>query len=338
MLSETIYNSTENNQLRELISRRYSVNLKSIWTFEEFDTFLTRIFKQFERIGSRLVTVTPAPASIALAADRVQIKVETVESRQPFVGEIESIDGKISSDQDIIYMANPNRFSGCTYSISQISKLAVQVQNGLLIVDEYYHDFSNLTAVSLLQSVQNLVIIRPIESWVNVGQSAFGYALFGEEAARRFSAGRTESVLSRQSAGRCCEIFRGEKAITTQVELIQRRGLGLAKELSALGIKCHISPANFVLLCLKNPLEIKKQLAENDVTTELVGESPSLSNYLRYEITGGARDRKLVSILAEVLRARMNDTSRISTQISRSSEKIQAIGGSHHYQSHRGRQ
>lgn len=325
MQFDSIRQSAEQIKLKESISRRFLIDSKVILTFEDFDLFLPGLIENFQSPTSRLIAASPVISSIPIAADRAEIKLVTAESKQPLAGETESIKSAIKSEHDVIYLANPNRLTGCSHSLKEIKKIAALIKNGLLIIDEYYHDFSDISAISLLETFENVVVVRPFEKWTNPGQLNSGYALFNQGLVNGFSAVSAPNALNRQSAGKCLEIFENERAVRAQVGSIQKRALAVAKELTALGIECRILPTNFVLLHFKNASKVKNILAANGIEIEGFDENGLLGEYARYAVTKTEKDKEFVALAAEAELHRADASELTGNRIRLGAAKVKSV-------------
>jgi len=301
MLSTSVRQSAEEFQLKEAIAQRQAVDCESIIVYQEIGIFLTELFKSFHSPRCRVIAAAPVIADMAMAAERADTELVECESNEPFAIDIDSLKSKIKSNGDIIHLANPNRLTGAALANSQLKILAASVNEGLLIIDEYYHDFSGLSALPLLKHQENVIILRSFENWLSAQQPDFGYAMVSEQFLKKRGLVWPACGMGRATARKCFEIFEATDLSKKQVRLILENALRAAKELTRIGVNCQLAPADFVLLQVSNAGEIQEYLGSCGIRVERIGQVGPLQNYLRYQITADDKVRQLVKAFSSML-------------------------------------
>ncbi len=300
MLSASQRSSAEEFQLREAIAQRLTVDRESIILFQETGLFLAELFKSFRSPHLRIITAAPVIADIPLAADRADAELVDCESSEFFIGNLDSLKSQIKSNTDIVYLANPNRLTGAGYANSQLKTLASLVREGLLIVDEYYHDFSRLTALPLLNQFHNLIVLRVFEDWNRTGVSDCGYAIINERLLENIEFNSNSYRLERAAAKKGLEIVNDINSCETKVKLIQKHSLQVAKELSGLGISCQLAPTNFILVPVANPDEVQEILKQRGIKADALFQNANAPKYLRIQITGSDNEQQIAAAFSKM--------------------------------------
>jgi len=300
MLTTSVRPVAEEFQLKETLARRHAVGRDSIILFNETGLFLSELFKSVSTAHSRIIAAAPAIADVALAADRAGTEFAECEPGELFAPDIDALKRKIRATSDIIYLANPNRLTGASYANSQLKTLASLVPEGLLIVDEYYHEFSQLTALPLLNKYQNLVVLRVFENWTKTGFSDCGYAIINEQLPEKLEFNSNLYRLERATAKKCLEIVDDKKSCETKVELIQKQALRVAKALSEIGFICQLAPADFILLELSNAGGTQNYLNGHNIRVERLGQGELSQNYWRCQISGNDQDNQIIEVFSRM--------------------------------------
>ncbi|MGH8015368.1 MAG: aminotransferase class I/II-fold pyridoxal phosphate-dependent enzyme, partial [Candidatus Zixiibacteriota bacterium] len=290
--------SAEVFQLKETLSRRLNLDPDSICLYQEAGEFLTRLFSSFDSSQNQLIAAAPVIPEIAIAADRAEMELVQIESANPCAAEIDSLKRTILSRGDIVYLANPNRLTGATFSIKHLRTIAGLVNQGLLIIDEFYHDFSGLSAFQPVKECDNVIVLRPFQDWNEGLYTENGFAIISKSLGNRIDSNNSVISFSRWAAKKCLEIVNAKVANESQVKKIQKRSFEIAIELAEFGIKSQLLPTDSILLQLPIPQDVLRYLSERDVNIEPVGESEQLKNYLHFQITGKDKDKALVNALA----------------------------------------
>jgi histidinol-phosphate aminotransferase len=91
--------------------------------------------------------------------------------------------GLFGSGARLTIVANPNAPSGTLYELAELAELAASVaeQDGVLVVDEAYAEFSGQTALGLLSAHDNLIVTRTLSKSHSLAGMRVGL-LFASEA------------------------------------------------------------------------------------------------------------------------------------------------------------
>ncbi len=310
MIPELVRQSAEEFQLKEAIAQRYAVDRESIILYQEIGLFLAELFKALQSPHGRIVAAAPAIAEIALAADRADAELIDSESNELCEDNLDSLKSKIKSSGDIIYLANPNRLTGATWANAQLKTLAALVSDGLLIVDEYYHDFSRLTALPLLNKYRNLILLRAFEDWTKASQFDPGYAIMSEQLLDKFKNTSNSCGIERAAAKKCYDIMADRNSCDNRIELIQKQALQVARELTKIGVKCQLCPTNFILLQAGQPGEIQEFLKTRGIKADSLVQGGAAQKYLRIQISGSDQDHRIIEAFLRMPAALLNSQAK----------------------------
>ncbi|HEX2897454.1 MAG TPA: aminotransferase class I/II-fold pyridoxal phosphate-dependent enzyme [candidate division Zixibacteria bacterium] len=303
MLPESGRLTAAHFQLKETIARKLAVNSDSIFLYQEFGSFLSGLFRGFSQSVSRIIVSAPYVPEIALSCDKADI--ELVESASNHFSEngFEELKNQVKSKNDIVYLSNPNRLTGASFSLAQIKSLAALVGEGLLIVDEYYHEFSRLSAISLLKSPNNLIILRTIENWGATQDSESGFAVVSEKISKNTECRFLADSMDRITAQKCLTTVLDAKSSVKDVEKIQTRSLLLAKELNQAGVKCRLTPTDFILLQISAGIDTGKMPADENIRLDQMDNSTEKESFYRYRVTSTDKDFRFVEVLSGLLKS-----------------------------------
>ncbi len=315
MLPESAHITAAQFQLKETLSQRLTVNPDTIFLYQEFGSFLSELFRGFSNPGSQIIGSSLCIPEIALSCDKADIKLVKADSSHFSDNSFEAIRQQVRSTGDIAYLSNPNRLSGTTFSLAQLKLLAALVKEGLLIVDEFYHDFSKLTALSLLKSHNNLIILRPFENWAVTQDSESGFAIASDLISSKAESSSLADTMDRTTAQKCLETVLNSRLSEKEVEKIQSRSLFVAKDLTKIGIKCRITPTDFILLQFPQNADTLKLLADENIRVDQIDGSTEKQSLFRYRITNTDRDMRVIEVFSRLLKSPVTalSTNRITT-------------------------
>src|SRR6266545_3813794 len=90
------------------------------------------------------------------------------------------------SKPDVVIVCSPNNPTGCVMSRPDLVSL-LKTTSGVVVVDEAYFEFSNQTAVPLLEQYANLVVLRTFSKAMAMAGLGVGYLLAVPDLAREIS-------------------------------------------------------------------------------------------------------------------------------------------------------
>lgn len=205
-----------------------------------------------------------------------------------------------------ILFANPNAPTGLIQPLVEIKRLLQKNQDVIVIVDEAYIDFGGESAVSLLDTFANLIIIRTFSKSSSLAGLRIGYAIghptyinVAESIKAAFNPYSVDSIAESlataavEDSDYYADISR--KICTTRD--------WFAEQLKTIGFTCLSSKANFLLIT-HHSLEAEQLyqfLLSHDVYVRYFPEIDRLKNYLRISV-GTQKEMAQVFLLIETFK------------------------------------
>lgn len=325
-------------ELTTLIARQLKVPSTMVMPFVDGTHFLTEALNTAYQPGVRLVCAGVATPELEQAADLAQIELTEQLGVSPFASDLDGVLRALGSTSDVIFVANPNRITGAHFSIKEIEQLAQAVPDGLVVVDEHYHEFFGVSAVGRLDKYPNMMVLRSFTAPFSIRSAEAGYVVANEKAVaalketyqgRPFSSTLQKTVLT---------TLQNQKATTQRLTEIHEESLRLSTTLNRMGIQSRICATDFLLVRVANPASTGNYLAAEKVTVENLDGYPQMRNYLRYQIQSPvSNDRTLAAFNAMPSSYwRMGKADRAATRLvggvarpseSNSSEEEQMMSG-----------
>jgi histidinol-phosphate aminotransferase len=203
---------------------------------------------------------------------------------------------------DVVVICSPNNPTG---NVLDREALVAVIKNarGIVLVDEAYHEFSGQTAVPLLSSHPNLVVLRTFSKAMSMAGLRFGYMMAHAEIAREiyksklpynvniFTLAAAEIILEKHDV-----LNRGIAA------LVRERDRVFAELQKRPAIRPFPSKANFILLrTAKPPRELFDALYKQSVLIRDVSAYPLLEQCLRVSIGTPEENDRFLSALDRAL-------------------------------------
>jgi histidinol-phosphate aminotransferase len=210
----------------------------------------------------------------------------------------------ISDRADIIILCSPNNPTGCLISDEDLVHLA-RGFDGLIVVDEAYHEFSGRTLVPLLARMPNLIVLRTFSKAMAMAGLRVGYLLASPDLAREAHKATLPynlNFFSATAAQVACERY---DLLKPQIDTIVCERERLLASLGAIrGVEPVQSAANFILARTPlSPRKIFEELLARDILIRDVSRYAMLEEYFRISVGTPEENGRLLTSLEEIMRS-----------------------------------
>jgi histidinol-phosphate aminotransferase len=204
-----------------------------------------------------------------------------------------------------VILANPNAPTGIALSLAEITTLLNEHADRPVVIDEAYVDFGAETAIPLVASHPNLLIVRTMSKSRALAGLRVGYAIGDAaliEALSRVKDSFNSYPLGRPAqAGAIASVKDEAYFQSSRARVIENRQR-MAQGLVQLGFEVLPSAANFVFA--RHPgragAALAAALREHAVLVRHFAK-PRIADYLRITVGTGAQIDRLLSVLPNIL-------------------------------------
>jgi histidinol-phosphate aminotransferase len=146
------------------------------------DELIDLIIRLFVGAGDKIIEPVPTFGMYRFSAKLADAEVVSVPRNQEFELDLESIELAVDEKTKVIFVASPNNPTGNSPSEEQIRIL---LELGVIVVvDEAYHEYCGQTAIPLLASHPNLIVLRTFSKWAGLAGLRVGMGAMDPEVAR----------------------------------------------------------------------------------------------------------------------------------------------------------
>nr|WP_317200583.1 histidinol-phosphate transaminase [uncultured Psychrobacter sp.] len=295
-----LYPDPESDELRTALAEYYDLERDQVFVGNGSDEVLALVFASFF-MKERPVLAPDISYSFypvyaqTFGVELVQIALESDFSidpdayRQPCSG---------------IIIANPNAPTGLLLSLADISKLASEHTNAVIVIDEAYIDFAedeDVSAIGLINEFDNLLVTQTFSksrslAGLRVGM-AFGNLSLIEALTRMKNSFNSYPLDKLAQAGSKASVLDSDYFKQTCQRVIDLRQ-SLTAGLSALGYEVLPSHANFVFARppLGNAQEIASQLREQGIIVRHFDKA-RINEYVRITVGTPDQHKRLIDAL-----------------------------------------
>ncbi|MCC6214549.1 MAG: histidinol-phosphate transaminase [Polyangiaceae bacterium] len=299
------------HRLREAIARRAGVEpdrvLVGTGSDEVICTLLTALARPRGRHGSAaVVTTTPTFVMYRASARARGLRVVEVPLDAAWHPSLPALERAIElAAPNLVFLASPNNPTGTVASRETLAALAELARGALLVVDEAYVDYASGDARDLLESHENVALLRTL-SKVGFAALRVGWLLGRPELVHELDKVRPPydlPTVSQELARVALDELSGE--ISRVVAHVVEERARLERALAALpGVVVTPSHANFVWLRTERPAsELYAALAARGVLVRSFhARGGRLAHQLRVTVGTRDEDDAFLSAFSELLR------------------------------------
>jgi histidinol-phosphate/aromatic aminotransferase/cobyric acid decarboxylase-like protein len=271
-----------------------------IMPFSNFIDCMTALLKHIRDDRTSLITAGHAAPEVEIAAHRAEMTIDEVLGASPFISHPDDILDRITSDRDIIYLANPNWITGASFSSADIDRLVQAIPRGVMIVDEKYVDHYGISALPLLSQYRNVIILRSVTTAFGIDADSSGYVVSVPEFISAFKEVYDWNSISNTLMTILTTTLISEDARRQRLSMLRDEALRVATRLNQLGVQNRMTSADFLLLRVANPAQVGNFLVRHNTAPENLDGYPDLKNYLRYRLQSPLSNETFLSAFAKM--------------------------------------
>lgn len=290
----------------EALSRFLSVEAEAIAVNNGSDEFVDLLFKAFVNPGEEVVIIEPTFEIYSLIAKVAGARVkEALVKKEDFSLNVEKVLEALSSKVKLVFLCSPNNPTGVQYSLKEVREVA-ETFKGIVVVDEAYADFSELSVLKFALELENLLVSRSFSKVAGMAGLRIGYAVAHPsiiEMLRKVDLPFRVNAVAQKAASLVLEKWSVVEGFIRKVKEEREK---LFNELSSLkGLKTYPSKANFILTrVVKEGLtstQVRDFLMKMGIMVRDRGHLPLLENCLRITVGTSEANAKLVDALRKVM-------------------------------------
>ncbi|MFO7773958.1 MAG: histidinol-phosphate transaminase [Dehalococcoidia bacterium] len=245
------YPDPEQRELREALEEYTGLSRQHIVCGMGSDDLIDLILRLFLKPGDEVINCSPTFGMYPFSTDTCGGRLVDVPRTEDFALDMAGIKEALSRKTKVIFVASPNNPTGNITTGKEIMEL---VGTGIIVVvDEAYFEFSNITVANLVPAHPNLIILRTFSKWAGLAGLRIGYGIFPLEIARylmKIKQPYNASVAAQAAVLASLADIDYLRANVTKIVMERERLFGKLKELDWL--LPYPSQANFVLCSLSH--------------------------------------------------------------------------------------
>ena len=160
----------------------------------------------------------------------------------------------------LIALANPNQPIEVILNLKQISEICKMARryNSLVIIDEAYYHFNNITAKQLINKFDNLIVVRTFSKAFGLAGMRVGYTMANKKIIGYMMSIKPIYEINAFNIKLIRLLINSINEMKNYTKAVKKGTLRLKRYLASYGIKMHGKYSNTVLFRLKTYSQVKK--------------------------------------------------------------------------------
>jgi len=299
-----LYPDPESTALRNAVAQFYGVEAKQVLPGNGSDEVLAHVFNAlFRHPGKALVMPDITYSFYKTYCKLYDIPVKLVPLADDFTIRAEDYIGLPEIPAGIIF-ANPNAPTGLALELRDIERIAAANPDVAVVVDEAYVDFGAETAIALMGSCPNIVVIHTLSKSRALAGMRVGYAVASPEIIEgliRVKDSFNSYPLDRLAIAAAVASFEDREYFVSSTRKVIEARETLTKQLKTLGFEVLPSKSNFVFA--RHPAHGAAELAAGLRSQGILVRhfnAPRISEFLRITVGTPEDCTRLCNTLSEL--------------------------------------
>lgn len=276
------------NELRDMIAGANGLERDQVLMGNGGDELLFNCALAFGGPGRTFLNMPPTFSVYVNNAQLTNTSIVNVPRRADFTVDEDAVIERLSQgDIDYTIVTSPNNPTGDVVT-GMFVKRMLEAADTLVMVDEAYFEFSRYTVRPLLETYENLVILRTFSKAFSLAGVRMGYLLGSKAALREFKRVRQPYSVDAVSQAVARVVYENRAKFEPGIEAIIEQRARIESELGGMaGVEAFPSQANYVLFRLDECIDagnVWQRLFDAGVLVRDFSRAKGLENCLRVSI------------------------------------------------------
>ena len=296
----SFHNYPDSNQakLRKFLSKYTGLPSENIVAGSGADEMIELIFKIYGKKEDVLIDAQPTFGMYSFLATSMGMKVINSPRKEDWsIDLLKTVDLINEHKSKLLFIASPNNPTGNIANENEIINL---LETGtIVIVDETYYEFCSKSCSNLLNSFENLIILRSFSKWAGIAGLRIGYMMASKNVISNiFKIKQPYNVNLAAEIAAITTLENSDKLIEN-IQIINNEKEDFFSFLNEYtNITPFLSEANFILCKFKNNDSeiVFNKLAKEGIFVRKFSDD-NLKNYLRISIGKPEQMKKIKKVI-----------------------------------------
>jgi histidinol-phosphate aminotransferase len=268
------------------------------------DEVLDIVAKTFLDNGDAVVVSPPTYAMYAIVSAQMGARIRRAPLDPAFGLDVEAILAAARGAK-LIWVCTPNSPTGTPPDPQRLARI-VDEAPCMVVVDEAYGEYASWSAVPLVRSHPNLIVVKTMSKAFAMAGMRLGWGIAQAEVVGVLNRVRPPNSVARITARLGAAALRNLATMRGNVAAVVAQREPLAEALRRAGARVHPSATNFLLAGWESPARaqaIADWLESRGLVVRNYARDPDLPGHLRITVRTAEQNARLMAALAERDRA-----------------------------------
>ncbi len=254
----------EYSQAQNKIAKFFGVGTEQMVFTNGTDEAISLLVDTFIEPGGELIVMSPSYAMYRFYGELGRAKIVEVEydAKRQLVFEVEKLLVAINQNTAAIFLANPNNPTGTAISRHQIIKILTAAPHAVVLIDEAYVEFADVSALDLINEFPNLFVSRTFSKAYGMAGIRFGCLFSDAKNIEWVQKAQSPYSVNAVAVVAACAAIEDSAYLSRYVTEVRECRNFVEAEFDRLSIKYFKSSGNFLLFDVGHRArEIRDQLA-----------------------------------------------------------------------------
>jgi len=296
------YPDVLNKKLIKALASFVKVPPDYIQYFEGSDAALDYVVRTFVSYKDEVILIAPTYDNFRVFVESVGGKIKNVFGKDIFSPDLSNIAKNITGFTKLVYLVNPNNPTGTLYSLNEIKKLLQKKPKTIFLIDEAYGEFVGSTVASLTRYFPNLIVSKTFSKAFGLASFRLGYIISSPKNIKEIDKIRNGKNIPMLAQIAALSALKNKSYMKKYVKEVKQTREFTLQRLRGLGFTVKNTPANFILIKVKDPFKFQKVLVKEKIFVRSLAHLPKMRNYIRVTIGRKKTMKEFISRLKKLLK------------------------------------
>lgn len=284
-----LYPDSDSKDLREKMAIYYGCKAENIMVGNGSSEIINTVINAYCDKGEKVMSFVPSFSMYETYCDLCGAVYIGVESEKDFRRNIDKLISQANKQKPkIVILCNPNNPTGHETTREDVIKLLDNVKDSIVIIDEAYADFSEISVLDLIDKYENLMVMRTMSKAFGLAGLRIGTLIANEELIKYIWKVKIPYNINKLSQYAAEMALENADRVKDYIESVKELREELSNKLKELNFTLYPSGSNF--LFVKSPVDkLFEKLMDNGVLIRKFNDE-------YYRITVGTKEENEILI------------------------------------------
>ncbi|WP_326911251.1 histidinol-phosphate transaminase [Sedimentibacter sp. MB31-C6] len=243
------YPDSDSKILREKMSIYYGCKAENILVGNGSSELINMVINAYCEKNDKVMSFVPSFSMYQTYCDLCGADYVGIKAEYDFTQNIDKLINTANKIKPkIVILCNPNNPTGYVTPKKEIVKLLNNVKNSIIILDEAYADFSEITVIDLIKKYENLIVMRTLSKAFGLAGLRVGAMIANENLVEyiwKVKIPYNINVLSQYAANKALDNI---DKVNEHIQEVKKLRYELCNNLKKLGFTIFPTGSNFIFI------------------------------------------------------------------------------------------